>query len=78
MTGLTRRQAEVLEFFESYRNRTKQSPTYAEIGKAIGVSSSATVHMHVGGLVRKGYLVRVLRCGTGRELQPTNRPEVTE
>ena len=58
MTELTPRQREVLEFVESQVAHRGYPPTVREIGEALGLSSSSTVHAHLAALQDKGYLTR--------------------
>ena len=53
---LYRRQKQILEFIRQYIDRYGYSPTLGEIAEAIGVSSLATVHEHIGVLVAKGVI----------------------
>jgi repressor LexA len=65
---LTRRQREILTYFESYRRQNGISPTLEEIAQSLGVNK-VTVFGHVAELERKGVLVRSKR-GISRGLQP--------
>jgi repressor LexA len=58
MADLTTRQREVLEFVESEVAHRGYPPTVREIGEALGLSSSSTVHAHLAALQDKGYLTR--------------------
>jgi repressor LexA len=58
MNELTARQREVLEFVESEVAHRGYPPTVREIGEALGLSSSSTVHAHLAALQDKGYLTR--------------------
>src|SRR3954453_22101843 len=55
---LTDRQRQVLEFIHTEVRRRGSPPSVREIGEAVGLSSSSTVHAHLGALQDKGYLVR--------------------
>ncbi len=55
---LTARQQQVLEFVDSEVSRKGYPPSVREIGEAIGLSSSSTVHAHLAALQDKGYLRR--------------------
>jgi repressor LexA len=65
---LTRRQREILTYFEGYRRQHGISPTLEEIAQSLGVNK-VTVFGHVAELERKGVLVRSKR-GISRGLQP--------
>jgi repressor LexA len=56
--ALTRRQRQVLDFIISEVQKKGYPPSVREIGQAIGLSSSSTVHSHLAALERKGYLRR--------------------
>ena len=55
---LTARQQQVLEFIDQEVRRRGYPPSVREIGEAVGLSSSSTVHAHLGALQDKGYLRR--------------------
>jgi len=57
--ALTRRQREVLDVIRAFIEKNGYSPSLEEIGKALGLSSVATVHKHVTHLVDKGLARRV-------------------
>jgi repressor LexA len=56
--GLTRRQKEILTFIQRYSEAHGYPPSVREIGQALGLTSSSTVHSHLTALERKGYLRR--------------------
>ena len=56
--GLTQRQRRVLEVIHDSIERRGYPPSVREIGEAVGLSSSSTVHAHLGALQDKGYLRR--------------------
>jgi repressor LexA len=47
---LTDRQRQVLEFIKSETRRKGYPPTVRDIGHAVGLSSSSTVHSHLSAL----------------------------
>ncbi|MDX6632023.1 MAG: repressor LexA [Solirubrobacterales bacterium] len=55
---LTKRQKEIFEFIRSYAGKFGYPPTVREIGKAVGLSSSSTVHAHLANLEKLGLLRR--------------------
>jgi repressor LexA len=55
---LTPRQRQVLEFIDAEVRHRGYPPSVREIGEAVGLSSSSTVHAHLGALQDKGYLRR--------------------
>ncbi len=56
--SLTPRQRQVLEFIDAEVRRRGYPPSVREIGEAVGLSSSSTVHAHLAALQDKGYLKR--------------------
>jgi repressor LexA len=56
--GLTSRQKEILTFVQRYSEAHGYPPSVREIGQALGLTSSSTVHSHLAALERKGYLRR--------------------
>ena len=71
--ALTRRQREVVEVIRDFISRNGYSPSLEEIGKALGLSSVATVHKHVTHLVAKGYARRV--WNQNRSIELTGGPD---
>jgi len=55
---LTDRQRQILEFIDSEARRRGFPPSVREIGSAVGLSSSSTVHSHLAALEDKGYIRR--------------------
>jgi repressor LexA len=55
---LTKRQKEIFDFIRKYAAKTGYPPTVREIGKAVGLHSSSTVHAHLGNLEKIGLLKR--------------------
>jgi len=51
-----RRQSQVLNFIKQHVESTGFAPTFRQIADAIGVSSLATVHEHMQGLIKKGLI----------------------
>jgi repressor LexA len=58
MTDLTDRQRQVLEFIDAQVRDRGYPPSVREIGEAVGLSSSSTVHAHLAALQEKGFLKR--------------------
>ena len=55
---LTDRQAKILEYIR-YQNKVRNyPPSVREIGEAVGLSSSSTVHNHLNQLERRGFIRR--------------------
>jgi repressor LexA len=55
---LTKRQQEIFEFIKRYSAKYGYPPTVRDIGKAVGLASSSTVHAHLSNLERIGLLRR--------------------
>jgi repressor LexA len=55
---LTKRQKEIFDFIRRYASRYGYPPTVREIGKAVGLQSSSTVHAHLANLEKVGLLRR--------------------
>jgi repressor LexA len=56
--GLTKRQQEIFDFVKRYAGEHGYPPTVRDIGKAIGLTSSSTVHAHLANLEKLGVLRR--------------------
>ena len=56
--SLTKRQQEIFDFIKRYSARHGYPPTVRDIGKAIGLTSSSTVHAHLANLEKLGALRR--------------------
>src|ERR687894_325609 len=55
---LTKRQKEIFEYIRRYASKHGYPPTVREIGKAVGLTSSSTVHAHLANLEKIGLLRR--------------------
>jgi repressor LexA len=55
---LTTRQRQIYEFIQRHTQEKGYPPTVRDIGKAIGLTSSSTVHAHLANLERLGMLRR--------------------
>ena len=55
---LTKRQQEIFDFIKRYSSQHGYPPTVRDIGKAIGLTSSSTVHAHLSNLEKVGLLRR--------------------
>jgi repressor LexA len=56
--NLTKRQREIFEYVKRYGQEHGYPPTVRDIGKAIGLTSSSTVHAHLANLEKLGVLRR--------------------
>ena len=57
-SDLTKRQKEIFEYIRGYASKQGYPPTVREIGKAVGLTSSSTVHAHLANLEKIGLLRR--------------------
>lgn len=82
---LTRRQQEILTFVQRYAESHGYPPSVREIGQAMGLTSSSTVHSHLEALARKGFLRRdpskpraleVLHNGHGSQARAVSLPVI--
>jgi repressor LexA len=55
---LTKRQQEIFDFIKRYSAKYGYPPTVRDIGKAVGLASSSTVHAHLSNLEKVGLLRR--------------------
>ncbi|MCQ6267149.1 transcriptional repressor LexA [Fictibacillus sp. WQ 8-8] len=58
MTKLSRRQIDILDFIKEEVNAKGYPPSVREIGEAVGLASSSTVHGHLSRLEKKGLIRR--------------------
>jgi repressor LexA len=56
--SLTKRQQEIFDFIKRYSAKYGYPPTVRDIGKAVGLASSSTVHAHLANLEKIGLLRR--------------------
>jgi len=56
MDPLTKRQAQILQYITGHIAEHGYAPSYREIGKHFGLSSTATIAEHIESLKAKGYL----------------------
>jgi repressor LexA len=56
--NLTKRQQEIFDYVKKYVSEHGYPPTVRDIGKAIGLTSSSTVHAHLANLEKLGLLRR--------------------
>jgi len=55
---LSERQQEILDFLTAFTAKNGYPPSVRDIGNAVGLSSSSTVHSHLNALEDKGYIRR--------------------
>ncbi|WP_078554516.1 transcriptional repressor LexA [Bacillus alkalicellulosilyticus] len=58
MTKISKRQQEILNYIKSEVRAKGYPPSVREIGEAVGLASSSTVHGHLSRLEEKGYIRR--------------------
>lgn len=77
MEKLTEKQKRVLSYIEQEVARCNYPPSVREIGKALGISSTATVHGYLDILEEKGYIARVATKPRAIQLlrDPEGNPE---
>ena len=83
MNDLNKRERAILKFIEKQINEKGYPPSVREIGKAVGLSSTATVHGYLAKLTKKGYIkkedqkgrtLRVLKGGLADNEKPSPKP----
>lgn len=75
MEELTNRQKDVLNYVKSYIVSHGYPPTVREIGKALDISSPATIHAHLKNLEKKGIIRKDGSKNRAIELLVTNEFE---
>lgn len=58
MTTLSKRQEEILSYIKNHVDAKGYPPSVREIGEAVGLASSSTVHGHLARLEKKGFIRR--------------------
>jgi repressor LexA len=58
VVDLTKRQREIFDYIGKYSDKMGYPPTVREIGQAVGLTSSSTVHVHLANLEKAGVLRR--------------------
>ncbi len=71
-TPLTERQNEALEFVREHIREQRKPPTFAEIGRALGIRSTNAVSKLVRALVDKGHLAHTPHVAHGISLADTD------
>lgn len=56
--AISRRQEEILDYIKAETETQGYPPSVREIGRAVGLKSTSTVHGHLSQLERKGYIRR--------------------
>ena len=65
---LTKRQQEILDFIEEFRQKRGYPPTLREIGNEFGISSTNGVRVNLAALEKKQYIIRRPWLSRGIEL----------
>ena len=75
MKELTKKQNEILSFIKKFIVSHGYPPTTREIGAALGISSPATIHVHLSKLEQKGYIKKENSKNRALELLVENEYE---
>ena len=76
---LNNRERDILKFIEKQVTNLGYAPSVREIGKAVGLSSTATVHAYLAKLEEKGYIKKETQKGrTLRLLKGLNKKTTTD
>ena len=76
---LNNREKDILKFIEKQVKEVGYAPSVREIGKAVGLNSTATVHAYLAKLEEKGYIKKETQKGrTLRLLKGMNKKTNTE
>ena len=72
---LNKREKAIIKFIEKQINEKGYPPSVREIGKAVGLSSTATVHTYIAKLKEKGYLSKEDQKGRALKLLKGGKPQ---
>ena len=72
---LNKREKAIIKFIEKQINEKGYPPSVREIGKAVGLSSTATVHTYIAKLKDKGYLSKEDQKGRALKLLKGGKKE---
>ena len=75
--SLTVRQQAIYDYIKKYIKENGYGPTIREIGNAVGLSSTASVHSLICSLKEKGY-IEYGRTGSSRTLHLTNKNALSD
>lgn len=78
MKELTKKQDEILTFIKQFIVSHNYPPTTREIGDALGISSPATIHVHLSKLAQKGYIKKENSKNRAIELLVKNEYEIKD
>ena len=80
--GLNKREKAILKYIEKAVVENGYPPSVREIGKAIGLKSTATVHAYIARLTEEGYIakqnnkgrtLKLLKGGNGEPIEPAKK-----
>ena len=80
--GLNKREKAILKYIEKAVEENGYPPSVREIGKAIGLKSTATVHAYIARLTEEGYIakqnnkgrtLKLLKGGNGEPVEPAKK-----
>ena len=71
--NITKRQADVVNFIETFIRDRGYSPTFEEIAKGTGLKSLATVHKHITNLERRGRITRAANNSRSIDIVPEGK-----
>ena len=83
-TGINKREKAILKFIEKQINKNGYPPSVREIGEAVDLKSTATVHGYLSRLEQKGYIkkeeqkgrtLRLLKGEDGKERNKKAEPK---
>ena len=78
---LTPRQRQIFKYIKEYIERNDYPPVYEDIGRAVGLSSTATIYNHIKALEKKGYIKRLKGVSRGIQVivgeEPTGKEVVS-
>ena len=72
--ALTKRQKDVLNYLVTFINKNGYSPSFEEVGRAMKLTSLATVHKHLSTLEKKGFIRRGYNQSRSIEVLQLPRP----
>ncbi|MDG5789044.1 transcriptional repressor LexA [Evansella sp. AB-P1] len=78
MTNLSKRQQDILDFIKDEVKVKGYPPSVREIGEAVGLASSSTVHGHLSRLEKKGLIRRDPTKPRAIEIMGMNEDRVSE
>ena len=83
MIDLNKKERAILKFIDKTVREKGYPPSVREIGKAVGLSSTATVHGYLSKLAKKGYIkkedqkgrcLKVIKGGLEENQKPSPKP----